>query len=200
MGNKKWSLVAGATLFFLSLSPGWCDDYAVYWQSFRGVKTIDNQLQPESITKTIVTLINFSLFPDSLIVCSYALEGKKFTPEGSDQKFSKGKVLTQGSTKTHFSYLDETEGGGQHFSWSTGKLKTFTLGGKAFDLPPCVITKGVGVPRETDNPVYFKEYRVVGVLWKEATAVVNTPPADSSDSKATTALVNYLTSQGYTFN
>ena len=191
----------GSILFgaFLSVSSGWCADYAVYFQFYRVTKVTDGQTNPQNTNNVYVTLVDLTDFPDSVSVASYTLNGKVLSMENEDPKPSIGTVINQGAKKIFFSYLDDLDSaGGHHFSWSKGNLETLNVG-KSLQVARWVITSGVGVPRASDNPTFFKEFRVVGWLHRDSATSLNTAnPSDSEAAKQ--ALEDYFKGKGYTVN
>ena len=205
MKNKKVCPLPALILLsvFSNLPLGLADNYAVYIQSYQVTKTTDNSVNPqiENNNKIYVTLVNVTEFPNSVAWPSYLMNGKTLTLEDNFPKDSTGTVINQGPLvkKILFSYNDDLHSaGGHHFSWSKGNLETLDLG-KSLQVARWVKTSGVGVPRVSDNPTFFKEFRVVGWLHRDSTTSINTAnPVDPEAAKK--ALEDYFKGKGYTVN
>ena len=189
----------GSILFgvFLSASSGWCLDYAVYLQSFRATKTTDNSTSPQSqVSNTLyLTLVNVTHITNSVALATYVVQGKSLTEESKIRKVSSGTIIRQGSgTKILFSYLEDLTNG--RFSWSRGNLESLLLG-RTIEVVPWVQLSGVGIPLASDNPPFFKEFRLVGWLHRAATTAINNGNY-TDDEDAIIGLENYFKSKGYT--
>lgn len=105
-------------------------------------------------------------------------------------------ILNQGSRQILISFWDSLPTG-QHFSWSTGPLKSYPLAGRSVLLPSIVLTKGMGVPKDSDPNL--KEYGMTGGLDLPATQALNNAiPATDEDAKDTS--ISYYQGKGFRFN
>jgi len=178
----------------------WAQDqdscYVVYNQTFSETRITDGQPKSTRLSAKYLTLAEYD-GTTSRAFRTWELRGKKsYTLIDDEDVVFSCSVLTQGTRKIHVSYWNSFPGG-RHFSWSTGQLKSYILSGRTFLLPTPVLTKGVGVPKDSD--LNLKEYGVTGVLDLPATqAVNNANPA--TDEKAEEALISHFQGKGFRFN
>lgn len=171
--------------------------YAVYNQTFSETRIVEGQSTSTRTQSKYLTLTEYNGTTTSRAFRTWELRGKKsYTLIDDNDVVFLCSILNQGTRKILVSYWDALPTG-RHFSWSTGQLKSYTLAGKSYLLPPTVLTKGVGVPKDSD--LNFKEYSATGVLDLPATQYVNAQnPAD--DDQAEAVLQTYYTSKGFRFN
>jgi len=171
--------------------------YAVYNQNFSETRITDGQALATTLKAKYLTLVETDGLTSNRAFRTWQLNGKKnYTLLDDTSVLATCSVLDQGTKKVLVSYWDSLPTG-RHFNWSTGKLKGFTLAGRSVLLPPTVLTKGVGVPKDSDPNL--KEYAATGVLDFPATQAVNNANP-LTDEDAENALKSYYQSKGFNFD
>lgn len=187
------------TIFTFDFQPASAQDscYAVYNQSFAETRITDGQPKSTRIQARYSTLVEYDGTTTSRAFRTWQLNGRRnLTLIDDASVVSACTILNQGSRQILVSFWDSLPTG-RHFSWSIGPLKSYPLAGRSVLLPSTVLTKGVGVPKDSD--LNLKEYAVTGVLDLPATqAVNNANPA--TDEEAEEALISYYQGKGFRFN